>query len=146
MDHAYLEELCKSLRLSHIPKVIDTDGFDSKEDWLLFLLKNELRSREEAKTIRLYKQSKLPCRRPLSTYEWHNQISLPSPTTKEELTSLSFIKQCQNAVFVGTPGTGYKSQLKNPDLSHLRFPTFSWGKLVFNSIRRPCYINEIRMM
>ncbi|MGX7078530.1 DEAD/DEAH box helicase family protein [Globicatella sanguinis] len=40
----------------------------------------------------------------------------------------------------------YKSQLKNPDLSHLRFPTFSWGKLVFNSIRRPCYINEIRMM
>ena len=46
MDQAYLEELCKSLRLSHIPKVIDTDGFDSKEDWLLFLLKNELRSRE----------------------------------------------------------------------------------------------------
>lgn len=106
MDQAYLEELCKNLRLSHIPKVIDTDGFDSKEDWLLFLLKNELQSREEAKTIRLFKQSKLPNKRTLSTYEWHSQISLPSLTTKDELTSLSFIKQCENAVFVGTPGTG----------------------------------------
>ena len=32
----------KQLRLSHIPRVIGTEGFETKEDWLLFLLENEL--------------------------------------------------------------------------------------------------------
>ena len=106
MDIEQLEDLCKQLRLSHIPKVIQHHDFDSKEEWLFFLLKQELKGREETKRIRLFKQSKLPANRTLSSYVWHNQISLPSPTTKEELTSLSFIRQCENAVFVGTPGTG----------------------------------------
>lgn len=106
MDMEQLENLCKQLRLSHIPKVIQHHDFDSKEEWLFFLLKQELKGREETKRIRLFKQSKLPANRTLNSYVWHNQISLPSPTTQEELTSLSFIRQCENAVFVGTPGTG----------------------------------------
>lgn len=106
MDQDYLEDLCKQLRLSHIPKIVDTEDFESREEWLLFLLENELKSREETKRIRLFKQSKLPAKRTLASYEWHSQISLPAPTTQEELTSLSFVKHCENAVFVGTPGTG----------------------------------------
>ena len=42
----------------------------------------------------------------MDNYEWHEHITLPNPTTKEELISLSFIRQNENAVFVGTPGTG----------------------------------------
>lgn len=106
MDYVYLEELCKQLRLSHLPKAIEAKEFETKEEWLLFLLENELENRDKVKTVRLFKQSKIPNRKTLSSYEWHNQITLPNPTTKDELTSLSFIKQCENAVFVGTPGTG----------------------------------------
>lgn len=106
MDMTQLEEACKQLHLSHLLKAIDTEGFETKEDWLLFLLKNELKCRETLKTERLYKQAKFPVRRTLDSYEWHEHITLPNSTTKEELTSLSFIRQKENAVFVGTPGTG----------------------------------------
>ena len=106
METDRLEEVCKQLRLSHIPRVIETEGFETKEDWLLFLLENELKCREELKTARLFKQAKFPVRRTLDNYDWHDHITLPNPTTKEELTSLSFIRQKENAVFVGTPGTG----------------------------------------
>ena len=106
MDANRLEEVCKQLRLSHLPKVIDTAGFETKEDWLLFLLENELKCRDTLKTARLFKQAKFPVRRTLDDYDWHDQITLPNPSTKDELTSLSFICQKENAVFVGTPGTG----------------------------------------
>jgi hypothetical protein len=45
METDRLEEVCKQLRLSHIPRVIETEGFETKEDWLLFLLENELKCR-----------------------------------------------------------------------------------------------------
>ena len=106
MDANRLEEVCKQLRLSHLPKVIDTAGFETQEDWLLFLLENELKCRDTLKTARLFKQAKFPVRRTLDDYDWHDQITLPNPSTKDELTSLSFIRQKENAVFVGTPGTG----------------------------------------
>ena len=88
-----LEEVCKQLRLANIPRVIETTGFETKEEWLLFLLENELKCREELKTARLFKQAKFPVRRTLDNYDWHDQITLPNPTTKDELTSLSFIRQ-----------------------------------------------------
>lgn len=106
MADIHLDDLCKQLRLAHLTKVIDTQSFETKEEWLLFLLKHEVDCREELKTARLLKQAKLPAHRTLETYEWHEQILLPSPTTKEELMSLSFIRQKENAVFIGTPGTG----------------------------------------
>ena len=62
METDRLEEVCKQLRLSHIPRVIETAGFETKEDWLLFLLENELKCREELKTARLFKQAKFPVR------------------------------------------------------------------------------------
>lgn len=106
MDQLQLETLCKQLRLPHLPKVVDTQSFETKEEWLLFLLKHEVACREELKTARLFKQANFPTRRTLETYEWHDQILLPSPSTKEALISLSFIRQKENAVFIGTPGTG----------------------------------------
>lgn len=105
-----LESICKQLRLPHIPSAVRDNNFDTKEEWLLYLLENELSCREELKKARLFKQAKLPTRRTLESYDWHDHITLPNPATKEELTSLSFIHQKENAVFVGTPGTG-KSHL-----------------------------------
>lgn len=101
-----LEALCRQLRLSHLPQAIPNNSIESKEEWLVSLLENELSCREELKTARLYKQAKFPVRRTLKDYEWHDHITLPNETTKDELISLSFIRQNENAVFVGTPGTG----------------------------------------
>jgi DNA replication protein DnaC len=108
MKSDQLNELCKKLHLSHLPESINSiaDDFDSKEEWLISLLESEINCRRELKKARLYKQSKIPTKKSLEDYEWHNQILLPNPNTKEELTSLSFIRQKENAVFVGTPGTG----------------------------------------
>lgn len=97
-----LEEVCKQLRLSYLFNVVETDGFETKEAWLLFLLENELNCREEVKTARLFKQAKFPARRSLETYDWHDHITLPNPTTKEELTSLFYSTKgecviCRNA-------------------------------------------------
>ena len=101
-----LEEVCKRLRLSHLSHSLDKVPFDTKEQWLVALLENELECREELKIERLFKQAKFPGRKTLTNYDWHDQIILPHETTKYELTSLSFIHQKENAVFVGTPGTG----------------------------------------
>lgn len=106
MAKARLEEICKQLHLSHIPQAVESNTSDTKEDWLIFLLENELKCREKLKTMRLFKQAKIPVQRTLDNYEWHEHIQLPNSTTKDELTSLSFIRQKENAVFVGTPGTG----------------------------------------
>ena len=84
METDRLEEVCKQLRLSHIPRVIGTEGFETKEDWLLFLLENELKCREELKTARLFKQAKFPVRRTLDNYDWHDHITLPDPTARDE--------------------------------------------------------------
>ncbi|HBK5700289.1 IS21-like element helper ATPase IstB [Enterococcus faecium] len=111
MDQAKsLETACKLLRLSHVlPTLVRKDldySFETKEDWLMYLLEKELACREELKTARLLKQAKFPNKRTLEDYEWHDHICLPNATTKDELLSLSFIHQKENAVFVGTPGTG----------------------------------------
>ena len=101
-----IETLCKVLCLTHIPRFVNTHEFDTKETWLLSLLESELECREETKKLRLYKQAKFPIKKELASYEWHEHISLPNETTKQELTSLSFIDRCENVVLVGTPGTG----------------------------------------
>lgn len=39
MKHNRLEELCKQLRLSHLPQAVNNGNFETKEDWLLFYWK-----------------------------------------------------------------------------------------------------------
>lgn len=101
-----LEELCWQLKLTHLPKAVSPEELTDNGKWLITLLENELNCREKLKTARLFKQAKFPVRRTLEEYDWHSQITLPNLTTKEELISLSFVRQKENAVFVGTPGTG----------------------------------------
>ena len=106
MDDTRLNEICKQLRLSHLPQAVANDSFETKEEWLVFLLENEMKCREEVKTARLFKQAKFPARRSLDNYQWTDQIATANENSKDELISLSFIRQKENAVFVGTPGTG----------------------------------------
>lgn len=106
MNRAHLEELCKQLHLSHLYAVLPEGSDLEQQAWLVDLLDQEVSCRNELKHQRLYKQARFPHVKSLADYEWHDQINLPTSQTKEELISLNFIKRKENAVFVGTPGTG----------------------------------------
>ena len=101
-----LETLCKSLRLSRVPKLLDASMPKENIAWLLSLLESEIAYREDAKRLRFYKQAKFPMKKELVHYQWHENISLPTENTKEMLLDLSFIHRHENIVLVGTPGTG----------------------------------------
>ena len=107
MSEASLEAACKQLHLSHLLSALSSSQkVEDPEEWLLSLLEQEIHCREQQRQKRLYKQAKFPSHKSLADFQWHDQITLPTANTQEELTSLSFVRQKENAVFVGTPGTG----------------------------------------
>lgn len=101
-----LEELCKSLHLTHIAKQVNEIDYESKETFLINLLQHELSCREAIKIERFKKSAKFPSQKSLDTYEWHSQIKLPTAETRNELESCEFITRSENIVLVGSPGTG----------------------------------------
>ena len=105
MNHT-LECVCRELRLSRIPSLIDSVEDSNKEEWLLKLLIHEVEAKEERRIQRLIKQAKFSSRKTLEMFEWHNQILVQDDQTKEQLTSLDFIQHNQNVVCIGAPGTG----------------------------------------
>jgi DNA replication protein DnaC len=108
MSNQELATVCKELRLSNMANIARQDQFqdDSKSDWLLSLLKQEIKIRNDKKIARLYKQAKFPKRKTLYEYVWHDQINFSTPNSRQQLLDLKFIEKNENAVFVGTPGTG----------------------------------------
>lgn len=101
-----LEELCKSLHLTHTARKVNDLEFESKETFLINLLQHELSCRETVKIERFQKSAKFPSRKSLEDYEWHQQIKLPTAETRSELESCAFIPRAENVVLVGSPGTG----------------------------------------
>src|SRR5699024_12427773 len=78
----------------------------TQEEWLLKLLIKEVEAKEERKIQRLIKQAKFIGHKTLDSFEWHQDIRLQDSQTKDILTSLNFIKENQNIVCIGAPGTG----------------------------------------
>lgn len=101
-----LEELCKSLCLSHVARRVSEIGDPSKEAFLMDLFQHEVSCREVLKVERLQKSAKFPAPKSLDQYEWHPHIKLPSAETRRELESCAFIPRAENVVLVGSPGTG----------------------------------------
>ena len=98
-----LETVCKELRLNSLPSLVDDP---TQEEWLLKLLINEVEAKEERKIQRLIKQAKFIGHKALDSFEWHQDIRLQVSQTREILISLDFIKENQNIVCIGAPGTG----------------------------------------
>ena len=105
MNHT-LESVCRELRLSRIPSLIESIEESNKEEWLLKLLVHEVEAKEERRIQRLIKQAKFSSHKTLEMFEWHSQILVQDNQTKEQLTSLDFIRSTQNVVCIGAPGTG----------------------------------------
>lgn len=85
MSNQELATVCKELRLSNMANIARQDQFDDdeKSDWLLSLLKQEIKIRNDKKIVRLYKQAKFPKRKTLDEYVWHDQISFSTSNSKQ---------------------------------------------------------------
>jgi DNA replication protein DnaC len=101
-----LKEMCKSLRLAYVANVYEQIDFINPEQYLQDLFREEIRLREQAKSMRLIKKAKFLDKKSLHDYVWKEQIRFPAQLTREDLCSLAFIEKKQYIVLVGSPGTG----------------------------------------
>ena len=103
-----LVEICQKLRLQNLANLSKTNQLGNEQHikWLINLLKQEVEVKRNKKIARLYQQARSPKRKTLDDYIWHEQINFSTENSKQELLDLEFIKNNENAVFVGTPGTG----------------------------------------
>lgn len=102
-----LKQLCKRMRLAYVyDYVTEENKSEVLYEELLNCLKYEQREREHAKADRLIRKAGFKSTKPISQYEWHDQIGIPSSTSREELVTLDFLHRRENLILVGTPGTG----------------------------------------
>ncbi|GAB2567907.1 DNA replication protein DnaC [Gracilibacillus alcaliphilus] len=70
------------------------------------ILAKELELRVEAKVERLIKKAHFLQEKPLSSFQWHDQIHFPPRMDAKELERLHFIQVKENLILTGSPGTG----------------------------------------
>lgn len=97
---------CKSLFLtSAIPELIKQDGTPKQIEYLAIALQKEITRRDENKKARLVKRARFPIYKTFEGYEYRC-VKLPPALCKEELESVSFIKEKNNLVLYGPVGIG----------------------------------------
>lgn len=103
---AHLIEVCKTLHLAYIVENFNEVAFETKEQFLRDVLTLEVNSRQTTKISRLIKKAKFRELKWLKNYDWNEQLHLPTTTSKEEICDLRFLKEKQNLLLLGSPGTG----------------------------------------
>jgi hypothetical protein len=78
---ADLKEMCKSLRLAYVANVYEQIDFINPEQYLQDIFREEIRLREQAKSMRLIKKAKFLDKKSLHDYEWTEQIRFPAQLT-----------------------------------------------------------------
>ncbi|WP_391203222.1 IS21-like element helper ATPase IstB [Psychrobacillus sp. L4] len=101
-----LRNLCKQLRLAHVPDSFEDVEFSTPQDFLVDIFRKEIEMRESTKIDRNIKKARFLENKSLETYNWNSAIRLPQTLNRDKLEHLDFIKEYQNLVLVGAPGTG----------------------------------------
>src|SRR5690606_8468517 len=96
----------KTLRLAYVADIYESIPFEDETQYLMDLLKKEIQLRDEAKGKRLIKKAKFISVKTLDTFQWTEQIHFPPHLNISSLCSLDFIRNRENVVLVGAPGTG----------------------------------------
>ena len=105
------EALLDSLRLHGIKNRLDEVLLDAQregtaiEDVLLNLLKEEYRYKQERSTDNRVRNAKLPWSWSMQSFPFEQQPAV-NKTQIMGLAKLNFIKNNENIVFIGKPGTG----------------------------------------
>lgn len=96
----------KKLRLSgNLMDIYPNIEAESHEEFLLELLKELNRDREEKRIIRNLNNAGFPLVKSLENYD-HSQMSFPNSISYEGLENLSFLTKKENLILYGAVGTG----------------------------------------
>lgn len=100
-----LQDLCKQLKLAHLPKLVDEKNDPIFTSQLEELLKLEILHRQSAKLARLVKQAGFSS---LKTFEGYSfeAISFQGKYNQETLRELKWIDAKENIILMGNVGTG----------------------------------------
>lgn len=101
-----LTEMCKALRLAHTARIFEDIQFENPRQFLEGVLSKELQLREADKIERHIKKARFLQRKSLSDFQWHEQIHLPNQLDIKALEELHFIREKENLILTGSPGTG----------------------------------------
>lgn len=101
-----LRNLCKQLRLAYVADSFEKVEFTSPYEYLVNVFEQEIEMREFAKVERNLKKARFLENKSLEAYQWTAAIRLPQTLNKDQLENLDFIRDHQNIVLVGAPGTG----------------------------------------
>ena len=99
-----IQEYAKRLKLSWIRQHYQEVEAETQEEFLLKLMEQEIRQREERKTNLLLSQSNLP-KIPSTPFKWE-EIQYTQGVAREYFLNGQFIEQQENLILYGGVGTG----------------------------------------
>lgn len=114
-DRKELEQGLKRLKLRWIRDHLDElselalQEEASYLDYLAYLVKEEVRGRDETQIRNAFKSARFPVRKSLDDFDFSFQTSVSQQTVRD-LASLEFVKAHENLILLGPPGVG-KSHL-----------------------------------
>lgn len=106
MQQEVIRALCKELRLgSHLSEVYPEIEAETREDFLVKLLSETVAARAIERKNRYIRQANFELMKSLDNFDFSN-ITLPETLSQEELCCCEFVKNKQNLILYGRPGTG----------------------------------------
>lgn len=101
-----IADFCKRLRLSkNIADSYDRIDADSKEEYLLKILLNEVKYRETAKKNRLIKQAQFYYLKTFENYCFE-EIRIPANLSIDDIKKAAFVQDKRNLILYGNVGSG----------------------------------------
>ena len=97
---------CKELRLSHnIVEMVEKIEAETHGEFLVQLLRSELKHRENKRIDKLLKKAAFYCPKDFNGFKF-DEVTLPSSITPEYLKNCEFLETKSNIVMYGNVGTG----------------------------------------
>ena len=101
-----IEQYMRQLKLGGLAREWRSVEYHDKEQYMMDLLRLELRERETNRMNRLVKTAGFHVIKTLDDFAWNSNIELPAGLTQEYLTGLEFLPAKENLIFLGAVGTG----------------------------------------
>jgi DNA replication protein DnaC len=101
-----IEQTMRTLKLGGLVKEWRSVVYHDNEQYMRDLLDIEVREREANRMARMVKQAGFRVIKTLDNFVWKPTIEIPSSITREEIEAAAFVKEKENLVLMGVPGTG----------------------------------------